>query len=425
MPLAFGIVATLATGHGLDELFAWIQQGLFFKSNPETGKVSFGVISPAITILFSILFFDLMLGVGLFDPIAEFFIKKAKGDPLKVMLSTVMVSSVVALNGDTTTTVIICLSAFISLYRQMGIRLSRLAIIIVAPVGIWNMLPWGGPTIASATAHGLEVNTLFSALLPGLVAAQVAVIVITYVLGLQERRHLGFDASSSGEVEQERIDEMLAAIRDKDSELKRPRLFAFNLVLTAVAIVLLIQGTVHGSIVFLLASAVALVVNYRDADLCAQRIEDLSADVLPTAIVTMGAGVFSGVLTGTGMAGALASSIASLIPEGLGAHMAPVYAVIVAPAICFLPQDAFYFGIASVMKDVMINFGLTATDAAVASMIGQCVRLVSPVIPVLYMLVGECKLNFVEFQKEYVKYYGWVLLVVYLVVFAAMGKLPV
>lgn len=424
VPLAFGIIAAIATGADFETFVGWLKEGLFFKVNEETAKVSFGVISPGMTILFSILFFDVMLGVGLFDPVAEFFIKKAKGDPLLVMLSTVMVSSVVSLNGDTTTTVIICLSAFISLYKQMNIRLSRLAIIIVAPIGIWNMLPWGGPTIASATAHGLEINDLFSTILPGLLAAQVTVIAITYFLGLQERKYLGFDPKDAEGVSEERINEMLAAIRDKDPELKRPKLYAFNLILTLVAVVLLIEGTCHGSIIFMLGTAIALLVNYRTPELCAERLEDLSADALPTAVATFGAGVFSGVLTGTGMATALATTIADLIPEQLGSHMAPIYAIIAAPAICFLPQDAFYFGIASVIKDVMINFGMTAMDAAVASMVGQCVRLVSPVIPVLYMLIGECKMNFVEFQKEYVKYYGWVLLLVYLAVYGITGVLP-
>ncbi len=422
VPLAFGVVAVFVSGASIADLFVWIKEGVFFKLDKEAVKVSWGVISPGMTILFSILYFDIMLGVGLFDPVASFFIKRAKGDPLKVLVSTVMVASVVALNGDTTTTIIICVSAFIALYREMGLRLIYLAIIIVAPIGIWNMLPWGGPTIASATAHGLEVNDLFAALLPGLLTAQAVVIGITVRLGLKERRRVGY--VSGGEVSTERIEQMLSAIRDKDPELKRPGLFAFNLALTAVCVVLLIQGDIHGSIIFMLGSALALVVNYRDADLCAQRLEDLSADVLPTAIVTFGAGVFSGILTGTGMASALAGTIASLIPEQLGSHMGPLYAVIAAPAICFLPQDAFYFGIAAVMKDVMMQLGLSATNAAVASMVGQTFRLVSPVIPALYMLCGETKVNFVEFMKEYSKQYGWILLLVYLAVFGLTGALP-
>lgn len=421
VPLAFGFIAILITGDSFYDLFTWIKEGVFFSVDPDTAKASWGVISPGMTILFSILYFDIMLGVGLFDPVASFFIKQAKGDPLKVLLSTVMVASVVALNGDTTTTIIICVSAFIALYKEMGLKLSYLAIIIVAPIGIWNMLPWGGPTIASATAHGLEVNDLFGTLLPGLLVAQVVVIALTARLGLKERKRVGYDG---GEVSEERIEQMLDAIRNKDPELKRPKLFWFNLALTGVCVYLLIQGEIHGSIIFMLGSALALVVNYRDADLCADRLEDLSSDVLPTAIATFGAGVFSGVLTGTGMATELANAIAGLIPEQLGSHMAPVYALIAAPAICFLPQDAFYFGIASVMKDVITQFGMTTMNAAVASMVGQSFRLISPVIPALYMLCGQTEMNFVDFMKEYAKNYGWIVLIVYLVVFGITGALP-
>lgn len=423
VPLFFGIVATLATGHSILDLFKWIQEGMFFKVNAKTGKVSWGVMSPAITILFSILYFDIMLGVGLFDPVAEFFIKKAKGDPMKVLLSTVSVASVVSLNGDTTTTVIICIAAFLNLYKQLGLKLSYLAIVIVAPIGIWNQLPWGGPTIAAATALGVEINQLFRALVPGLLAAQVAVILIAAYLGKKERKRLNFNPNKGESISQENIDQMLSAIRDNEPELKRPKLYWFNLILTLVSLTLLIKGDIHGSIIFMLGSAIALVVNYRDVKMCNDRLEDLAADVLPTAIATLGAGVFSGVLTGTGMANALANSIASIIPTSLGSHMAPIYAIIAAPAICFLPQDAFYFGIASVIKGVMGQFGITPLQAAVASMVGQAFRLASPVIPVLYMLCGETKQNFVDFQKEYTKYF-WIVMVVYLVVYGLTGALP-
>ena len=219
VPLVFGLIAIAVTNHGIMDLFAWIEKGVYFSADPDTGKVSWGVISPAMTILFSILYFDIMLGVGLFDPVAEFFIKKAKGDPLKVILSTVMVASVVAFNGDTTTTIIICISAFISLYRQMNLKLSYLAIVIVAPIGIWNMLPWGGPTIASATAQGVEINELFAAILPGLLAAQVVVILLAARLGFKERKRLNYTTAQGKGISDESIQEMLKAVRDKDPEL--------------------------------------------------------------------------------------------------------------------------------------------------------------------------------------------------------------
>ena len=153
-----------------------------------------------------------------------------------------MVSSVVAFNGDTTTTIIICISAFISLYKQMNLKLNYLAVTIVAPIGIWNMLPWGGPTIASATA-------------------QAAVILLAMRLGFKERRRLGYTGKKNADVSEEHIQKMLNAIREKDPDLKRPRLFIFNLVLTLAALALLIQGEIHGSIIFMMSSAIALIVN--------------------------------------------------------------------------------------------------------------------------------------------------------------------
>ena len=422
IPLVFGLLVVLFNGNNYMDLFKWIKEGIFFKVS-KTGKVSMGTISPAITILFSILYFDLMLNVGLFDPVAEFFIKKAKGDPMKVLLSTVMVASIVSLNGDTTTTIIICLAAFLNLYKQLGLKLSYLAIVIVAPIGIWNQLPWGGPTIAAATALNVELSQLFRNLLPGLLVAQIAVIIIAGYLGKKERKRLGYESSGKLQVSQESLNQMLDAIRNNEPELKRPKLFFFNLVLTFVSLFLLIKGDIHGSIVFMIALAIALIVNYRTVDACNERLEALAEDALPTAVITIGAGVFSGVLTGSGMANALASSIASIIPTALGSHMAPIYALIATPAIVFLPQDAFYFGIASVMGKTMAQFGITPMQAAVASMVGQSFRLISPVIPALYILCGETKQNFVEFQKNYFKYF-WPVLIIYMVVYGLIGVLP-
>ncbi len=423
IPLFFGLLAIIFTDKNIMDLFEWIKQGMFFKQNAETGKVSMGTISPAITILFSILYFDVMLNVGLFDPVAEFFIKKAKGDPMKVLLSTVMVASIVSLNGDTTTTIIICLAAFLNLYNQLKLKLSYLAIVIVAPIGIWNQLPWGGPTIAVATALGVDLSQLFRQLLPGLLAAQVVVILIAAYLGKKERQRLNFKTNSSQEISDEYINEMLAAIRDNEPELKRPKLYWFNLLLTIFSLVLLIKGDIHGSVIFMLALAIALVVNYKTVAACSERIEALSSDALPTTVITLGAGVFSGILSGSGMASALANSIAGIIPTSLGSHMAPIYAIIAAPAICFLPQDAFYFGIASVISGVMGEFGISPMQAAVASMVGQSFRLISPVIPALYILCGETKQNFFDFQKEYTKFF-WPIIIVYLAAYGITGALP-
>lgn len=423
IPLVFGIIAAIATNRSILDVFTWIKNGVFFSQNATTGKISWGVISPAIIILFAVLYFGIMLNAGLFDPLATFFIKRAKGDPLKVAMATVFVASVVTLNGDTTTTVLICVAAFLNLYKQLKMKLIYLAIIIVAPIGIFNQLPWGGPSIAAAAALGVDLNVLFAKILPGMLVAEVFVIGMTYFLGLKERKRLNFTPAAAKEITPEQMSVMLSAITDKDPELKRPKLFWFNLIFTLFLLFAMIQGYAHGAVVFMLGSFIALTINYRTVEECKARLDALAADVLPPALATLAAGVFSGVLSGSGMATQMAKSIASIIPASLGAHMAPVYALISAPAITFLPQDAFYFGIASVVAGVMAQFGISAEEAAVASMVGQSFRLISPVIPALYMLCEETETNFVDFQKEYTKYF-WPIIFIYLIVHTLTGAMP-
>lgn len=422
VPFAFGVLIVLLTDHSFTDLFQWIFDGLFFKVNPDTGKVSTGVISPGLLILFAVMYFDIMLDVGLFDPLVEFFIKKAKGDPLKVTMATVLTASVVTLNGDTTTTIIICVAAFLNLYKSLNIKLSYLAILIVGPIGIWNQLPWGGPTIASATAIGIPLQELFAALLPGMLVAEVFVIILGYYLGKKERKRLNWGGANA-EIDKDLMEEMLSSIRNRNPELKRPQFIWFNLILTILILVLLIMEVAHGAVLFMIGSALVVTLNYKNVKDINARLEDIAADALAPALATFAAGVFSGVLTGSGMASALATGITNIIPEQVGPHMAPIYAMVATPAIVVLPQDAFYFGIAKVMANVMGQYGISPLQAAVASMVGQSFRLISPVIPALYMLTDQTEQNFIGFQKTYIKY-CWPILIIYMVVYGIMGTLP-
>jgi CitMHS family citrate-Mg2+:H+ or citrate-Ca2+:H+ symporter len=257
-----------------------------------------------------------------------------------------------------------------------------------------------------------------------MLVAEMYAIVMSFIIWKIERKRLNFEPKAAKDLPPEQIEMMLSAVRNNEPELKRPKLYAFNLILTLGILTLLIMDVAHGAILFMLGAALALAVNYRTVEACGERMDALAPDVLPPALATLAAGVFSGVLSGSGMATAMANSIANIIPDALGSHMAPIYAVISAPAICFLPQDAFYFGIAKVLAGVMGQFGITPEQAAVSSMVGQSFRLISPVIPALYMLCERTKLNFVEFQLGYCKF-AWPVISLYLVVYAVTGAMPV
>lgn len=131
VPLVFAIIA-LVTGVAYEgDPGSWVLEGV--KTTSNTG----------IMLLFAILFFSIMLDAGLFDPITEKMIRFAKGDPMKVLIATAVVAAAVSLNGDGTTTTLICCSAFIPIYKKLDMKLMNLGVLVILQNTIMNLLPWG------------------------------------------------------------------------------------------------------------------------------------------------------------------------------------------------------------------------------------------------------------------------------------------
>ena len=118
--LAAGLLACVATGVPVEKILTWIREGLFYTA--AKGKVKLGTVNPTIMILFAILYFSIMMNVGLFDPLCTYLIRKAKGDPLKVIMVTAFTTAVVTLDGDGTTTILIITATFVPLFKQMGLK---------------------------------------------------------------------------------------------------------------------------------------------------------------------------------------------------------------------------------------------------------------------------------------------------------------
>ncbi|WP_159874051.1 MULTISPECIES: CitMHS family transporter [unclassified Raoultella] len=419
--LVVGVILCLYSNIPLESILNWVKEGLFYKQQAD-GKISLGTMNPTVMILFAILYFSLMMNVGLFDPLCTYLIRKANGDPLKIMLVTAFTSSVVTLDGDGTTTILIITSAFLPLYKQMGLKLSNLAMLIILPCGLGNCLPWGGPLARAAAVLNLEVNALFVAILPILVVSFIYVFGMAYVMGIKERKRLGYVHGKQSIVTPEQINSMMNAIKHHEKELKRPQLFLFNLALTVALLVVLIMGWASGAIVFLLGTALALTVNYTATEQ-RERITANGGDAIAVASIIMAAGVFLGIFNGSGMAAAVANHMASLIPPSMGSHTALIFAVIGAIACFALPVDAYYFGILPVIAPVAYSFGITPTEIGVASFMGQALRYASPTVAWLFLLMNRTEMTLGQYQKEFFK---WSLPMFFIFIFVAIvtGQLP-
>jgi len=123
-----------------------------------------------VMLMFAILYFAIMIDSGLFDPAVRRILKLVKGDPLKVSMGTAALAMIVSLDGDGSTTYMICVAAVLPLYSRLGMSPLLMACLIMLSSGVLNMTPWGGPTARAASAgHACRYR---GDLRPGLVLRQ-------------------------------------------------------------------------------------------------------------------------------------------------------------------------------------------------------------------------------------------------------------
>ena len=127
-------------------------------------------------LLFAILFFSTMTDTGLFDPLVARLVKIVHGDPLLILLGTVVLCAIVSLDGDGSTTYIITIAALLPLYKRFDMNRLYLVCLLMVTSGIMNLTPWGGPTARAASALKLDPATLFLPLIPGMIAGLASVL---------------------------------------------------------------------------------------------------------------------------------------------------------------------------------------------------------------------------------------------------------
>ena len=375
-----------------------------------------------IMLLFAILYFAVMLNAGLFDPVTKYVIKVAKGDPVKVLVGTAIVAAMVSLKGDGTTTTLICCTAFIPIYRELSLKMMNLGVLLILMNTIMNLLPWGGPTARVITVldgvDGINEQTILNALIPGMVVAVVYMLGVAYYLGIKERKRVGIVKLSAADVENLTI----AALPEEEA-LKRPKMVVINAVLTIGIMIMLIKGTFPSVFLFLVGTAAALLVNYRTIKEQKARIQDNAGDALQVVILVLGAGIFMGLFTNSGMSDALAASLIKLIPAQLGRFWGLITAIVSAPGTFFLSNDAFYYGVLPVFAEAGYQYGFTALEIGTASLLGQAFHLLSPLVAFIYLLLNLTGLDMGEWQKESAKW-GLGVFIIFIGMAAVTGNVP-
>ncbi|MFJ3767998.1 CitMHS family transporter [Streptomyces sp. NPDC090082] len=152
-----------------------------------------GKLAPtAAMLMFAIVYFGVMIDVGLFDPIVRGILRFCKADPVRVVVGTAVLAAIVSLDGDGSTTFMITVSAMYPLYKRLGMSLVVMTGVAATANGVMNTLPWGGPTARAATALKLDAADIFVPMIPALGVGLLFVFVLAYVLGRRERKRIGY-----------------------------------------------------------------------------------------------------------------------------------------------------------------------------------------------------------------------------------------
>lgn len=391
---------------------------------PKIGAfASSGVKSTAPTasmLIFAILFFGIMITAGLFDPLVDWVLKFVKGDPLKVLVGTAILAAVVSLDGDGSTTAIICCSALVPIYDRLKINKLYLASIVIMENGILNIMPWGGPTARVMSVLKLEGSQIIRPFLPGMIIAILYTVFVAYLIGKRERKRLGITV-----IDKNAKSEMAAtvAVDPEELALKRPKLVWINLVLVVLAVYLLVSGKIPSGIIFEVAAALALIINYPKLKDQRKLVEIHAGNAMQVGIMVLAAGVFMGVLTDSGMANSIATNLVSYIPESMGKHFPLITAIISAPGAFFLSNDAFYFGVLPVLAKTGAMYGFSAAQIGVASLIGQAFHLLSPLVAAIYLLLQMSNVDMGEWQRFTAKW-SIAIFLIYVITISASGFFP-
>ncbi len=349
--------------------------------------------------VFAILFFGVVSDAGLLAPLVGGVLRLVGRKPSRITMGTALLALLIHLDGSGAVCFLITVPAMLPLYDQLGMDRRVLACCASLAAGV-NFLPWTGPTLRASAALHIPTVQIFTPMLPVQLVGLGFVFGAAWWMGRREERRLAAlplahagpsDAVAAG----------AGTASPGADTLHRPRLFWLNLAITLAVIGLMVSGVAEPAVIFMVAFALVLTINYPNAEEQRARIEAHARPAMMMAGVLFAAGAFTGIMNGAGLIHALAQSSVALVPPGMGRSLPLLVAVTSMPLSVVFDPDSFYFGVLPVVAQVAGHFGVPPVQVAQAALLGMHTVgfPISPLTPATFLVAGLSRIELGAHQR--------------------------
>lgn len=382
------VIGAVMAGFGIEDIADFFGEGLS------------SVINVVVMFIFAIIFFGILQDVGLFTPVIRSLIKATRGNVMAVTIGTAAIGIVAHLDGSGSTTFLITIPALLPLYRALHMSRYVLITIVALAASVMNMVPWGGPLGRAGAVVEQDPNDIWLHLLPIQGVAVVLIFAIAALLGWREKRRLA-KLQESGEIKgaiSVDVNSLADDFSAKQAEEQQKLGFRYrkarwvtiaNIVVALAVLAALLSGLLPPAPAFLIATTIALVVNFDGAMEQGDALRRHAPNALSMAGVIIAAAMFLGVFNETKMLEEIALSLVNILPESVAPYLHVIVGFFGVPLDLLTSTDAYYFSVLPIVQGTVESFGVSGMGAASALIIGNVVgTFVSPFSPALWLALG-------------------------------------